>query len=66
MPVRIIFLQLVFGRRNLDELRHAFPDCWVAEDYSSVHGDEGPVIGDFSPVLEALFPRQNSNVWPIS
>ncbi len=46
------FLQLVFGRRSPDELRHAFPDCWVNEDYS--------------PVLQALFPRQNSHVWPIS
>jgi hypothetical protein len=53
------FLQLVFGRRNLDELRHAFPDCFVAEDYFAV-------AGDFSPVLEALFPRQNSNVFAIA
>jgi hypothetical protein len=53
------FLQLVFGRRNLDELRHAFPDCFVAEDYFAVGGD-------FSPVLEALFPRQNSNVFAIA
>jgi hypothetical protein len=53
------FLQLLFGRRNLDELRHAFPDCFVAEDYTTLSGD-------YSPVLEALFPRQNSNIWPIS
>ena len=53
------FLQLLFGWRNLDELRHAFPDCWVAEDYTSVSWD-------YSPVFEALFPRQNSHVWPIS
>ena len=46
------FLQLVFGRRSLDELRHAFPDCCVNEDYS--------------PLLQALFPRQNSHVWAIS
>ena len=53
------FLQLVFGRRNMEELRHAFPDCYVAEDYT-------PGTGDFSPVLEALFPRQNSNVFAIA
>ena len=45
------FLQLVFGRRDLDELKHAFPDCWFNEDYA--------------PVLQALFPRQNSDVLPI-
>ncbi len=46
------FLQLLFGWRNLEELHHAFPDCWVAEDYA--------------PVLEALFPRQNSYVWAVA
>ena len=60
------FLQLVFGRRNMDELKHAFPDCWAAEDFSSVSGDDSPLFGDYSPVLDALFPRQNSNVWPIA
>jgi hypothetical protein len=30
------FLQLVFGRRNMDELRHAFPDCYVADRKSVV------------------------------
>jgi hypothetical protein len=60
------FLQLLFGRRSLDELRHANPDCWVAEDYSSVYGDEAPLSADYAPVFEALFPRQNSSVWPIS
>ena len=53
------FLQLLFGRRNLDELRHAFPDCFVAEDYSATSED-------YAPVLEALFPRQNSNVLAIA
>jgi len=53
------FLQMLFGRRNLDELRYAFPDCFVAEDYSTVSVD-------YSPVLEALFPKQNSHVWGIT
>jgi hypothetical protein len=53
------FLQLLFGRRNLSELRHAFPDCYSAEDYSAA-------AEDFTPVLETLFPRQNSNVFAIA
>ncbi len=47
------FLQLLFGYRSLDELRHAYPDCWV-------DGDEARAL------LSALFPPQPSNVWPIS
>ena len=48
----LTFLQLVFGYRDLSELRHAFPDCWTA-------GDEVPVV------LAALFPKHFSNVWPV-
>jgi hypothetical protein len=47
------FLQLLFGYRSLDELRHAYPDCWC-------HGDETRVL------LQGLFPKQASNMWPIS
>ncbi len=28
----LVFLQLLFGYRNLDELRYAFPDLWVNKD----------------------------------
>ncbi|MFW6174528.1 MAG: hypothetical protein ACOC5K_02000, partial [Chloroflexota bacterium] len=28
----LAFLQLLFGRRTLDELQHAFPDCYVKDD----------------------------------
>ncbi len=45
------FLQLLFGRRTLSDLRYMFPDCW-AEDEATV-------------VLETLFPRRHSNVIPI-
>jgi hypothetical protein len=44
-------LQLLFGRRSLDELRYAFPD---------VYADQ---IG--RPLLEALFPAQASWVLPL-
>jgi len=49
----LTFLQLLFGHRSLDELRQAFPDC-------RVQGDEARVL------LNALFPKQASSVWPIS
>ncbi|HEV7128997.1 MAG TPA: GNAT family N-acetyltransferase [Ktedonobacterales bacterium] len=46
-----IFLQLLFGHRGLDELRHIFPDVSVE--------------GDVAPVLRALFPAQRSFVRPL-
>jgi len=39
----MVFLQLLFGYRNLDELRYAFPDIWV--------GDTAGML------LRALFPK---------
>ena len=49
----LTFLQLLFGYRALHELEAAFPDCWVDRDEVYV-------------LMETLFPRQPSNVWPIS
>ena len=49
----LTFLQLLFGYRTLEELRYAFADCWVENDATQA-------------VLEALFPRQDSDVWPIA
>jgi hypothetical protein len=49
----LTFLQLLFGYRSLDELKYAFPDCWTSND--STHA-----------LLESLFPKQVSNVWPVS
>ena len=46
------FLQLVFGYRTLAELRHAFADCAVNDDDARV-------------LLEILFPKLPSRVWPI-
>jgi hypothetical protein len=47
------FLQLLFGYRSLDMLKMSFVDCWT--DREEIH-----------VLLNALFPRQPSNVWPIS
>jgi GNAT superfamily N-acetyltransferase len=49
----LTFLQLLFGYRSCEELKYAFPDCWTS-------GDEAQAL------LNALFPRQPSDVWPIS
>jgi hypothetical protein len=48
----LTFLQLLFGYRSLAEVRYAFADCWVDGD--------GPRL-----LLEALFPKQPSSVWPV-
>ncbi len=45
------FLQLLFGRRTLSDLRYMYPDCW-AEDEAAI-------------VFETLFPRRHSNVIPL-
>ncbi len=41
-----VFLKLLFGYRSLEELRHAFPDCWAEEE---------PTL-----LLNALFPQRSS------
>jgi GNAT superfamily N-acetyltransferase len=47
------FLQVLFGYRSLDELRDAFPDCWVGGNAMRA-------------LVDALFPRHESSVWPVS
>jgi hypothetical protein len=47
------FLQLLFGYRSLEELKHALADCWTSNDESRV-------------LLGILFPKQASNIWPVS
>lgn len=49
----LTFLQLVFGYRSLAELKFAFADCWTK-------GDQTPVL------LDMLFPKMPSSVWPLS
>ncbi len=46
----LIFLQLLFGYRSLEELRYAFPDC-------SANTDTGRAL------MPILFPRKDSHVW---
>ncbi len=49
----LTFLQLLFGYRSLDELAYAFADC-------GARGDEARAL------LNALFPKQASNVWALA
>jgi len=48
----LIFLQLLFGFRSLEELQHAYADC-------TVRGNEAKVL------LDTLFPKKASQVWPV-
>jgi len=45
----LVFLQLLFGHRSVEELRHAMPDAWVSSEAK--------------PVLKALFPTRPSFVF---
>jgi RimJ/RimL family protein N-acetyltransferase len=45
----LVFLQVLFGHRSIEALRHAFPDVWVSEEAR--------------PVLNALFPTRPSFVF---
>jgi hypothetical protein len=47
----LVFLQLLFGRRSLAELRYTFPDVWANQIAR--------------PLLEALFPARPSWVLPL-
>lgn len=49
----LTFLQLVFGYRSLLELKFAFADCWT-------RGEQTPIL------LDILFPKMASSVWPVS
>ena len=48
----LTFIQLLFGYRSLDELRHAFKDCYYEHNTARV-------------LLNALFPRRLSDVFPV-
>jgi hypothetical protein len=49
----LIFTQLLFGYRDLSELKYAFADCWAKDDQVSL-------------LLDILFPKRASQVWPVS
>lgn len=48
----LTFLHLVFGHRSFDELRLAFTDCYWENNAARV-------------LLNALFPKRNTNVFPV-
>jgi hypothetical protein len=48
----LTFLQLLFGYRSLADLEYAFADC-------RANGEQARVL------LDALFPKQSSHVWPV-
>ncbi|GAC1645790.1 MAG: hypothetical protein NVS4B12_12150 [Ktedonobacteraceae bacterium] len=48
----LVFLQLLFGHRNLDELRYAFPDVRIEKSEAEV-------------LINALFPKKFSWVIPL-
>ncbi|MDQ2887221.1 MAG: GNAT family N-acetyltransferase [Chloroflexota bacterium] len=47
----LVFLQVIFGHRSIDELRHAFPDVWVNDETGYA--------------LNVLFPARESSVLPL-
>ena len=49
----LTFLQLLFGYRSFEELHYAFADCWWEDNRS---------FG----LLNALFPKQPSDLFPVS
>jgi hypothetical protein len=49
----LTFLQLLFGYRSMDELHYAHVDCY-AKNKESQH------------LINAIFPKKYSDVWPIS
>jgi len=49
----LTFLQLLFNYRSLEELRYAFADCWANAN-------------EVTALLNILFPRQPSDLWPVS
>lgn len=49
----LTFLQLLFGYRSMDELDHAYADCYAKDKESGL-------------LLSALFPKKPSDVWEIS
>lgn len=49
----LTFLQLLFGYRTVDELRHICPDCWARGD-------------GVQALLTALFPKRPSHILPLA
>jgi hypothetical protein len=47
------FLQLLFGYRTLDEIKSGFADCWTGNN-------------EVRALLDALWPKKPSDLWPVS
>jgi hypothetical protein len=48
----LTFLKILFGYRSIENVKTAFPDCRVKTEDARV-------------LLEALFPKQTSLIWPV-
>jgi len=49
----LVFLHLLFGHRTMDELGQVYIDCGTSRDENK-------------NLLDALFPKKTSHIWPIS
>lgn len=49
----LTFLQLLLGYRTVEELHFAFPDCWPGNDHTRT-------------LLSILFPKKESQLWPVA
>ena len=49
----LVFLQLLFGYRSFEELEFAFADCYPEKEEATM-------------LLNILFPKQTSKIWPVS
>ena len=47
------FLQILFGYRSFEELKHAFADCWCDSE-------------EVRALLDILFPKKLSDVFPLA
>ncbi|HDQ72133.1 MAG TPA: hypothetical protein ENN19_08555 [Chloroflexi bacterium] len=50
----LTFLQLLFGYRTVEALETAFVDCWISDEHQEMRA-----------LLNVLFPRRPSDVWPV-
>jgi len=49
----LTFLQVLFGWRSMEEISYLFPDCeWKNQEIKTM--------------IDLLFPKKTSNLWPIS
>ena len=46
----LTFLQILFGYRNFEELKYAFPDCWCSDESTRI-------------LINALFPKKSSSLY---